>query len=45
MTATLIALGAVIWLVFVLLGLALARIAALSDRLVAERKRHHPREA
>jgi uncharacterized RDD family membrane protein YckC len=45
MTAAFIALGAVIWLVFVLLCLALARIAALSDLLAAEHKRHHRREA
>ena len=36
MTAVVIALGAVIWLVLLLLCLALARAAALGDLLAAE---------
>jgi hypothetical protein len=40
MTAAVIALGAVIWLVLLLLCLALARAAALGDRLAAEREQH-----
>jgi hypothetical protein len=45
MTAAFVALGAVIWLVLVLLCLGLARAAALSDLLAAEHERHHRREA
>jgi hypothetical protein len=39
MTAAVIALGAVSWLVLLLLCLALARAAALGDLLAAERER------
>jgi biopolymer transport protein ExbB/TolQ len=45
MTAALIALGAVTWLVLLLVCLALARAAALGDRLAAERERHGRRAA
>jgi hypothetical protein len=45
MTASFIALGAVIWLVLVLLCLGLARAAALSDLSGAEHERQHRREA
>lgn len=39
MTAAVIALGAVIWLVLLLLCLALARAAALGDLIAAELER------
>jgi hypothetical protein len=45
MTTAVTALGAVIWLVLLLLCLALARAAALGDLLAAERERHHRRAA
>jgi hypothetical protein len=45
MTASVIALGAVTWLVLLLLCLALTRAAALGDLLAAERERHDRRAA
>jgi hypothetical protein len=45
MTAAVIALGAVIWLVLLFLCVALARAAALGDRLAAERERQDRRAA
>jgi hypothetical protein len=50
MTAVLVALGAIVWLFFSLLGIALAAAAARGDRLLpravpAQRERHAPRAA
>jgi hypothetical protein len=45
MTDAVITLGAVIWLVLLLLCLALARAAALGDLLAAEPERHVRRAA